>query len=104
MDKESSNSVSLAPNDSRNMLTNDTSSRVEKDQTGTTHLLMHFNVEGPINKGVVNLHMVKPPGQKDFEYKYLALDVEGQRRLWLINADGKSNQKKGVKIFGVQWR
>lgn len=66
---------------------------------------MHFYVDGPREKGVVNLHMTKKPSQNDFEYKYLALDVPGKPRLYLENADSTANSlSKGVtKLFGVQW-
>ena len=41
-------------------------------------LLRAIQVEGPRDKGRVNLHMIKRPGAGEFEYKYLALDVEGE--------------------------
>lgn len=34
-------------------------------------------VEGDVDKGVVQLHLVKRPGQEDYDYKYLFLDVQG---------------------------
>ena len=40
-------------------------------------LLINVKVEGPLRAGVVNLHLVKKPGQSDFQYKYLMLDVKG---------------------------
>jgi import inner membrane translocase subunit TIM21 len=67
---------------------------------------MHFNVEGPLNTGVVNLHMIKRPSDSEFAYKYLALDVRGQQRIYLENVDmaldgvGKSK----TKLFGISWR
>ncbi|KZF25435.1 TIM21-domain-containing protein [Xylona heveae TC161] len=80
-------------------------STVQKDRTGTEHLLMHFHVEGPIDKGVVSLHMTKRPGQHEFEYKYLALDVKGHQRLYLENADARpdGSGKSSGKLFGVRW-
>lgn len=79
-------------------------SRVEKDRAGTEHLHMHFYVEGPQAKGTVNLHMTKAPGDKEFEYRMLALDVPGKQRYYLENADGKSlDQRKQGKMFGVRW-
>lgn len=71
-------------------------STISKDRTGVEHLQMHFNVrgssltwrmlnmlrilqvEGPLNKGVVRLHMTKRLGQKEFEYRYLMVDVAGK--------------------------
>ncbi|KAI9742907.1 MAG: mitochondrial import inner membrane translocase subunit tim21 [Claussenomyces sp. TS43310] len=80
-------------------------SSIQKDPTGTEHLIMHFNVEGPLDKGVVNLHMSKRPSQSEFEYKYLALDVKGHQRIYLENADATANSlgRGKTKLFGVQW-
>ena len=69
-------------------------------------LLMILQVEGPLNKGVVNMHMVKLPSESEFIYKYLALDVKGHQRIYLENADAKpdSPAKSKTKFFGVSWR
>jgi mitochondrial import inner membrane translocase subunit TIM21 len=99
------------------------SSTIRKDGTGAEHLIMHFNVclpflhphlysksdplqvEGPLSKGVVNLHMTKRPSQQEFEYKYLSLDVKGHQRIYLENTDTPVNSlaKGKTKLFGVQW-
>lgn len=96
-------------------------SNVTKDNRGDEHLVMHFNVsgtirvnmtgkadlyqvDGPLNKGVVSLHMTKKPSQSEYEYKYLALDVKGHQRIYLENADtGTSGSKGKMKMFGVSW-
>jgi len=79
-------------------------SRVEKDRAGVEHLHMHFYVEGPKAKGTVHLHMTRGPGEKDFEYRMLALDVPGQQRHYLENADAaKLDQRMQGKMFGVRW-
>ena len=79
-------------------------SRLEKDRAGNEHLHMHFYVEGPQAKGTVNLHMSRQPGEKDFEYRMLALDVPGKQRYYLENADAKKlDQRKQGKMFGVNW-
>jgi len=80
-------------------------SSIRKDGSGTEHLIMHFNVEGPLNKGVVNLHMTKHPPQSEYEYKYLALDVRGHQRLYIENSDATSGAsgKSKTRLFGVQW-
>ena len=79
-------------------------SRAEKDRAGTDHMHMHFYVEGPVAKGTVNVHMTKRPGEKDFEYRTLALDVPGQQRYFLEDADAaKLDQRKQGKMFGVRW-
>ncbi|KAI9054499.1 hypothetical protein LZ554_001657 [Drepanopeziza brunnea f. sp. 'monogermtubi'] len=85
-------------------------STLKTDHYGREHLIMHFNVEGPLNKGVVNLHMVKSTPDSElgsqFVYKYLALDVKGHQRIYLENADASldSPAKSKTKIFGVSWR
>jgi import inner membrane translocase subunit TIM21 len=67
---------------------------------------MHFNMEGPLNKGVVNLHMIKRPSDGEFVYKYLFLDVKGHQRIYLENADASADSpaKSKTKLFGVSWR
>lgn len=68
-------------------------------------MIMHFNVDGPLNSGVVNLHLVKGKGERDYVYKYLALDVKGHQRYYLENADAKAEgSSRSGKIFGVSWR
>ena len=80
-------------------------STASKDRAGAEHFKMHFNVEGSDRKGVVNLHMVKAPGQSNYEYRFLALDVPGHARHFLENADEKkSTTSKGFRMLGVQWK
>lgn len=43
-------------------------------------LTLWGQVEGDVDKGVVRLHLVKRPGQDDYDYKYLYLDVKGKYR------------------------
>lgn len=80
-------------------------SRIEKDRAGVEHMHMHFYVQGSKAEGTVHLHMMKAPGQKDFEYRTLALDVPGHQRYYLENADGVASGLKsaGGKLFGVRW-
>jgi import inner membrane translocase subunit TIM21 len=92
------------------------------DAQGNQHLKMHFyvslsepwpwhihtyisQVEGPLANGVVQCHMVKHPGQSDYEYKYLFVDVKGHERIYLENADTAAARsgKKPVTFFGVKW-
>ena len=63
-------------------------------------------MEGPLAKGVVNMHMTKKPSESEFVYKYLALDVKGHQRIYLENADAspESSAKSRTKFFGVSWR
>ncbi|KAL8710597.1 MAG: hypothetical protein Q9220_004821 [cf. Caloplaca sp. 1 TL-2023] len=76
-----------------------------KDSSGTEHFVMHFNVEGSSRRGVVNLHTLKAPGQSNWEYKYLALDVAGQSRIYLENADSTpGKQQSSFNFLGTTWR
>lgn len=63
-------------------------------------------MEGPLSKGVVSMHMIKRQTDSEFTYKYLALDVKGQQRIYLENADTvpDSPAKNKTKLFGVSWR
>jgi len=45
-------------------------------------------VEGDLDQGVVNLHLVKRPGQKEYEYKYLYLDVAGTCKARYVHMTG----------------
>ncbi|OTA81137.1 hypothetical protein M434DRAFT_213777 [Hypoxylon sp. CO27-5] len=80
-------------------------STLNTDAQGNQHLVMHFYVEGPLNNGVVNAHLIKPAGHDEFEYKYLCVDVRGHQRIYLENADVKpsSGENKKYKLFGVSW-
>ncbi|KAL8865433.1 MAG: hypothetical protein Q9174_006889, partial [Haloplaca sp. 1 TL-2023] len=79
-------------------------SNSHKDANGTEHFMMHFNVEGSSRKGVVNLHSVKRPGQ-DWAYKYLMLDVRGQPKIYLENADASPEKSSSsFNFLGMQWR
>ncbi|KAI2606721.1 import inner membrane translocase subunit tim-21, mitochondrial [Hypoxylon sp. NC1633] len=80
-------------------------SNLNTDAQGNQHLIMHFYVEGPLNNGVVNVHLTKRVGHSDFEYKYFFVDVKGHPRIFLENADAKSSggESKKLKLFGVNW-
>nr|KMM69381.1 import inner membrane translocase subunit tim-21, mitochondrial [Coccidioides posadasii RMSCC 3488] len=79
---------------------------IEKDRLGNEHMKMHFNVTGPLNEGVVRVHLIKTPDQGEYKYHLLVLDVEGQKRIFLENAAAEVNaaKKTASKIFGIQWR
>lgn len=69
---------------------------------------MHFYVEGPRNRGTVGLHLVKNPrAMGDYEYKYFYVDIPGQERIYLENADAKPASQSGgdkkFKFLGVTW-
>ncbi|KAK6081050.1 hypothetical protein SCUP515_03192 [Seiridium cupressi] len=74
------------------------------DKQGNEHIMLHFYVEGPRNRGTVNVHLTKRAGASEFEYKYFYLDIPGHERIYLENADVKSStDAKKYKLFGVNW-
>ncbi|KAF2475666.1 import inner membrane translocase subunit tim-21, mitochondrial [Lindgomyces ingoldianus] len=78
-------------------------SSIETDRWGTEHLHMKFYVEGPLNQGVVHVHMTKKPSQDEFVYRTLAVDVKGHQRIYLENAEEGAEKKSAPKIFGARW-
>ncbi|PHH83862.1 hypothetical protein CDD83_2902 [Cordyceps sp. RAO-2017] len=74
------------------------------DAQGNEHLMMHFHVDGPLEEGVAQLHLVKRRGESDYEYKYFFVDVRGHERVYLEKADAKpSSGKKQLSFLGVKW-
>ncbi|KAL1858948.1 hypothetical protein VTK73DRAFT_7724 [Phialemonium thermophilum] len=83
-------------------------STTSKDAQGNEHLLIQFNVQGPKNSGRVHMHLIKPAGAKELQYKYFYVDVPGQDRVYLENSEAstasrKEGDKQGFKLFGVKW-
>jgi mitochondrial import inner membrane translocase subunit TIM21 len=67
---------------------------------------MHFNIEGPKGTGSVHIHLIKYRGHSDFQYQYFFVDIPGQQRIYLENADAstaKSGEGKKTKLFGIKW-
>ncbi|KAL8946398.1 MAG: hypothetical protein Q9222_007201 [Ikaeria aurantiellina] len=80
-------------------------SNTYKDTSGTEHFMMHFNVEGSSRRGVVNLHTLKGPGQSEWEYKYLILDIAGQPRIYLENTNSTPGKgRSSFNFLGTTWR
>jgi mitochondrial import inner membrane translocase subunit TIM21 len=78
-------------------------SREEKDRRGVDHLYLNINAEGPRNKGVIRVHMTRPPGTQEYDYEYLALQVPGQDWIYLERASDKKNSKTSGRMFGIKW-
>ncbi|RYP26428.1 hypothetical protein DL767_008052 [Monosporascus sp. MG133] len=78
----------------------------QTDAQGNQHLVMHFYVEGPLNTGIVNVHLVKRVGRNDFEYKYFFVDIKGHQRIYLENTDSQpfGSDPKKFKLFGISWK
>lgn len=62
-------------------------------------------IEGPLNSGSVHIHLIKHRGHSEYDYKYFYLDVKGQQRIYLENADATQNGAGGgaTKLFGIKW-
>ncbi|PSS02176.1 TIM21-domain-containing protein [Coniella lustricola] len=76
------------------------------DQQGNHHLIMHFFVEGPLNRGTAFLHLIKHAGHSEYEYKYFYIDIKGHQRIYFENADGSlqnGGAKKSSTLFGIKW-
>lgn len=92
------------------------------DPQGNHHLMIQFyvstqvrplpeveaderQVEGPLNRGSVHIHLIKYPGHSEHQYKYFYLDVKGHQRLYLEDGGSSAQQggKKGGKLFGIKW-
>lgn len=79
-------------------------STLEKSDSQGDHLMMHFHVDGPRQNGVAHVHLIKPRGHDDYEYKHLYLDAKGHERIYLERADAtRSAGKKALSLFGVKW-
>ncbi|KAJ0118120.1 import inner membrane translocase subunit tim-21 [Diaporthe amygdali] len=76
------------------------------DPQGNHHLLIHFYLEGPRNRGSAHIHLIRYAGHSEHEYKYFYVDVKGHQRVYLENADAKSQEdggRGGTKLFGIKW-
>ncbi|TLD36483.1 TIM21-domain-containing protein [Venturia nashicola] len=74
------------------------------DRAGNENWHIHFNVEGPVGRGVVRVHLIRPKERGEWEYKVLALDVPGHERVWLENMGWKFGvDKKSGTMFGIKW-
>ncbi|PFH56430.1 hypothetical protein XA68_16525 [Ophiocordyceps unilateralis] len=74
------------------------------DAQGDSHLLMHFHVDGPLQNGIAQLHMVRRRGESDYGYRYFFVDVKGHERIYLDKARSEpSVGKKQLSLFGVKW-
>ncbi|KAF2835259.1 TIM21-domain-containing protein [Patellaria atrata CBS 101060] len=78
-------------------------SKHEVDKTGLEHLNIRFYVTGPLNKGTVRIHLVKRKEEKEYRYRYLALEVPEHQTVYLEKEEGPVARKEGGKMFGVRW-
>ena len=80
-------------------------SRHETDRAGVEHTYLHFYVEGPANHGTVQVHVARRPGEREWEWRLLALDVPGHQRVEVENRDASlfGGKREMGKMFGVRW-
>ncbi|KAK0390970.1 hypothetical protein NLU13_0472 [Sarocladium strictum] len=79
-------------------------STLEKSDAQGDHLMMHFHVDGPRQNGIAHVHLIRPRGHDEYEYKHLYLDTKGHERIYLERADSnRSAGKKALSLFGVKW-
>jgi len=82
--------------------------RVTKDErTGVEEISMRFLVGGEKAEGWCVMRLQKAPGELEYEWVTLALDVEGGagRRIWLEGTErGVGGRKGSTKLLGINWR
>jgi mitochondrial import inner membrane translocase subunit TIM21 len=52
------------------------------------------------------MHLIRPAGQSEHQYKYFYVDVKGHQRIYLENADARPREdggSRGTKLFGIRW-
>jgi len=78
--------------------------KASKDErTGIENMSMQFLVQGEKAEGWVSMHLRKVPGELEYEWVLLALDVPGHARIYLEGKD-TAIKKGNTKMFGVSWR
>ncbi|RPA87554.1 import inner membrane translocase subunit tim-21 [Ascobolus immersus RN42] len=79
--------------------------RTYTDSNGRENMILQFNVEGDIDSGVINAHLVRNPGESQYDYQYLRLDQKGQSPIYLEDRrNGKGGSGSKSSFLGVNWR
>ncbi|KAK4178194.1 putative mitochondrial import inner membrane translocase subunit tim-21 precursor [Triangularia setosa] len=80
------------------------------DRNGVEHMYINFNLKGPRGTGKVYIHLFKPVGGPEYEYKYFYVDVKGHQRIYLENAEAAAalaakerSKTEGFKFLGIRW-
>ncbi|KAK4660871.1 mitochondrial import inner membrane translocase subunit tim21 [Podospora pseudocomata] len=80
------------------------------DRNGVQHMYINFNLKGPKGTGTAFVHLFKPVGGKQWEYRYFYVDVKGQQRIYLENAEAAAavaakerSKTDGIKFLGIRW-
>ncbi|KAM7283397.1 hypothetical protein ISCGN_000506 [Ixodes scapularis] len=70
-------------------------SHMEYLKDGINHMRMKFYIKGPHKSGTVHLE-VKENTSKDFEYRYLFVDLDGHPKRTIILEDNRENHTSGT--------
>ncbi|KAK4199410.1 putative mitochondrial import inner membrane translocase subunit tim-21 precursor [Triangularia verruculosa] len=80
------------------------------DRNGVEHMYISFNLKGPRGTGKAYVHLFKPVGGRQYEYKYFYVDVKGHQRIYLENAEAAAalaakerSKTEGFKFLGIRW-
>ncbi|KAK0704219.1 TIM21-domain-containing protein [Apiosordaria backusii] len=81
------------------------------DRNGVEHMYINFNLKGPRGTGKAYVHLFKPVGGREYEYKYFYVDVRGHsQRIYLENAEATAalaakerSKTEGFKFLGIRW-
>jgi import inner membrane translocase subunit TIM21 len=81
-------------------------STITTDSQGTEHLKIMFYMDGPRNHATVHVHLTRPAGRHDFDYRYLYVDVPAHDRIWLENNDPGlfGGKKEHFRFLGINWK
>lgn len=64
---------------------------------------MHFPVEGPKGRGMVDLYMLRRSDETHYHYGHLNLEVQGQKIIHLETSADKRGTD-GTTFLGIKWR
>jgi hypothetical protein len=73
-------------------------------KTGVRTVKLRFMVRGDKAEGWVSARLVKASEDAGYVFELLALDVEGQPRVYLEGKSPKLRGNSDGRIFGIKWR
>ena len=76
---------------------------LETDKFGTERMRLRFEIHGPLNRGKVDLYMLRRSDEKHWSYGHLAVDIPGQSRIYLENGNDQGKKKPPGTLFGIRW-
>lgn len=76
---------------------------LETDKFGTERMRLRFEIHGPLNRGKVDLYMLRRSDEKHWSYGHLTVDIPGQSRIYLENGNDQGKKKPPGTLFGIRW-